>query len=207
MASMTVMQVSEPGAALELVERPIPEPGPGEVRVKVQACGVCHSDSMAVDGHFPGVTFPVVPGHEVAGVIDAVGEGVPGWSVGQRVGVGWFGGNCTYCEPCRRGDLIGCQNMPIPGVTINGAADLGQPVGNTPGLLLQVLDIGPGPGQPGLLGRQVSLLLLQLAAPDRQFLVVLVRIPVLEREEARVERLATGLGQLPCVYRTPLLLR
>lgn len=120
MASMTVMQVSEPGAALELVERPIPEPGPGEVRVKVQACGVCHSDSMAVDGHFPGVTFPVVPGHEVAGVIDAVGEGVPGWSVGQRVGVGWFGGNCTYCEPCRRGDLIGCQNMPIPGVTMDG---------------------------------------------------------------------------------------
>lgn len=120
MASMTAMQVSEPGAALELVERPIPEPGPGEVRVKVQACGVCHSDSMAVDGHLPGVTFPVVPGHEVAGVIDAVGEGVPGWSVGQRVGVGWFGGNCTYCEPCRRGDLIGCQNMPIPGVTMDG---------------------------------------------------------------------------------------
>jgi D-arabinose 1-dehydrogenase-like Zn-dependent alcohol dehydrogenase len=120
MASMTAMQVSEPGAALELVERPIPEAGPGEVRVKVQACGVCHSDSMAVDGHLPGVTFPVVPGHEVAGVIDAVGEGVPGWSVGQRVGVGWFGGNCTYCEPCRRGDLIGCQNMPIPGVTMDG---------------------------------------------------------------------------------------
>jgi D-arabinose 1-dehydrogenase-like Zn-dependent alcohol dehydrogenase len=117
---MRVMQVSQAGGPLELVEREIPEPGPGEVRVKVQACGVCHSDYYAKEGQFPGVTFPVVPGHEVAGVVDAIGDGVHGWNVGERVGIGWFGGNCGYCEPCRRGDLIDCQNKPIPGVTADG---------------------------------------------------------------------------------------
>ena len=110
---MRAMQVSEAGGPLELREREIPEPAPGDVRVRVQACGVCHSDSYAKEGHFPGVTYPVVPGHEVAGVVDAVGDGVHGWNVGERVGVGWFGGNCGYCEPCRRGDLIDCQNKPI----------------------------------------------------------------------------------------------
>jgi alcohol dehydrogenase/propanol-preferring alcohol dehydrogenase len=117
---MRVVQVSEPGAPLELHEREIPDPGRGEVRVKVQACGVCHSDSFPVTGHFPGISYPVVPGHEVAGVLDAIGEGVQGWSGGERVGVGWFGGNCGYCDPCRRGDFIFCLNMPIPGVTADG---------------------------------------------------------------------------------------
>ena len=114
------MQVSEAGGPLELREREIPEPAPGVVRVRVQACGVCHSDSYAKEGHFPGVGYPVVPGHEVAGVVDAIGDGVQGWSVGERVGVGWFGGNCGYCEPCRRGYLIDCRNKPVPGVTADG---------------------------------------------------------------------------------------
>ncbi len=117
---MRVMQVSEAGGPLELREREIPEPEPGEVRVRVQACGVCHSDSYAMEGRFPGVTYPVVPGHEVAGVVDAVGDGAHGWKAGERVGVGWFGGSCGYCEPCRRGDLVDCQNKPIPGVTADG---------------------------------------------------------------------------------------
>jgi D-arabinose 1-dehydrogenase-like Zn-dependent alcohol dehydrogenase len=117
---MRVIQVSEAGGPLELREREIPEPGPGEARVRVQACGVCHSDSYAKDGGFPGVSFPVVPGHEVAGVVDALGDGVDAWRVGDRVGVGWFGGNCGYCEPCRRGYLIDCRNKPIPGVTADG---------------------------------------------------------------------------------------
>jgi D-arabinose 1-dehydrogenase-like Zn-dependent alcohol dehydrogenase len=117
---MRVMQVSKAGGPLELHEREIPEPAPGEVRVRVQACGVCHSDSYAKEGYFPGVTYPVVPGHEVAGVVDAIGDGVHGWTAGERVGVGWFGGNCGYCEPCRRGDLVDCQNKPIPGVTADG---------------------------------------------------------------------------------------
>ncbi|HWF71823.1 MAG TPA: alcohol dehydrogenase catalytic domain-containing protein, partial [Solirubrobacteraceae bacterium] len=120
MATMRVMQVSEPGAALELAEREIPEPGPGEVRVRVQACGICHSDAMVKDGHFPGVPFPIVPGHEVAGVLDALGDGVHGWETGERVGVGWYGGSCGNCARCRRGDLMFCENMPIPGVTMDG---------------------------------------------------------------------------------------
>jgi D-arabinose 1-dehydrogenase-like Zn-dependent alcohol dehydrogenase len=117
---MRVIEVAEAGGPLELREREIPEPAWGEVRVSVQACGVCHSDSYPKEGHFPGVTYPVVPGHEVAGVVDAIGDGVHGWQVGDRVGVGWFGGNCGYCEPCRRGDLVNCQNKPIPGVTADG---------------------------------------------------------------------------------------
>lgn len=120
MATMRAMQVGEKGGDLELVEREVPSPGRGEVLVRVHACGVCHSDMMAKEGAFPGVTFPIVPGHEVAGEISAVGEDVQPWEVGQRVGVGWFGGNCGWCEPCRRGDLIGCQNMGIPGVTFDG---------------------------------------------------------------------------------------
>lgn len=120
MATMRAVQVSEPGGALEMVEREVPEPGFGEVRVRVHACGVCHSDVFAVEGGFPGVTHPVVPGHEIAGAIDAVGEGVQGWEAGQRVGVGWYGGNCGWCEWCRRGSLINCENMGIPGVTMDG---------------------------------------------------------------------------------------
>ncbi len=120
MAKMRAVQVSEAGGPFELVERDVPQPGRDEALVRVHACGICHSDSFAKEGGFPGVTFPAVPGHEIAGEIAALGEGVQGWEVGQRVGVGWFGGNCGYCEACRRGDLIGCENMEIPGITSDG---------------------------------------------------------------------------------------
>jgi D-arabinose 1-dehydrogenase-like Zn-dependent alcohol dehydrogenase len=120
MGMMRAVQVAQAGGPFELVELEIPEPGRGEARVKVQACGICHSDSLPKEGGFPGTPYPIIPGHEVAGVIDALGEGVKGWETGQRVGVGWFGGNCGYCEPCRRGDLVNCENKGIPGVTMNG---------------------------------------------------------------------------------------
>jgi D-arabinose 1-dehydrogenase-like Zn-dependent alcohol dehydrogenase len=120
MATMRAMQVSEPGADFELVEREVPTPGFGEALVRVHACGVCHSDSFAKQGGYPGVSHPLVPGHEIAGVIESLGDGVNGWETGQRVGVGWFGGNCGYCEWCRRGWLIDCENMEIPGITVDG---------------------------------------------------------------------------------------
>jgi D-arabinose 1-dehydrogenase-like Zn-dependent alcohol dehydrogenase len=120
MASMRAVQVSEPGGPFELVEREVPEPARGQALVRVQACGICHSDSFAKNGGFPGTSHPLVPGHEIAGVIAALGEHVRGWEVGQRVGVGWFGGNCGYCRPCRRGDLIHCENTEIPGITSDG---------------------------------------------------------------------------------------
>jgi D-arabinose 1-dehydrogenase-like Zn-dependent alcohol dehydrogenase len=120
MATMRAVQVSRPGGEFELVEREVPDPGRGEVLVRVQACGVCHSDSLAKEGHFPGVPYPIVPGHEIAGVIESIGEDVHRWEAGRRVGVGWFGGNCGYCDPCRRGDLIGCENTGIPGITFDG---------------------------------------------------------------------------------------
>ncbi len=117
---MRVMVVKEQGGALELEERDVPTPGPGEALVKVEACGVCHSDMFAKEGAYPGVSFPVVPGHEVAGRVAALGDGVTAWSEGQRVGVGWYGGNCGQCGPCRAGDLISCTDMGIPGVTMDG---------------------------------------------------------------------------------------
>lgn len=117
---MRAIQVARPGAPFELVERPLPEPRAGEVRITVQACGVCHSDAIAKEGWVPGIPYPIIPGHEVAGVIEKLGEGVVGWSVGTRVGVGWFGGNCGHCELCRRGDLIDCQNLRIPGLNFDG---------------------------------------------------------------------------------------
>ena len=120
MPTMRAMQIGEAGADFELVEREVPQPGFGEALVRVHACGVCHSDMFAKEGAWPGVTFPAVPGHEIAGVIEQLGDGVKGWETGQRVGVGWFGGNCGYCEPCRRGQLIDCVNMEIPGVTQDG---------------------------------------------------------------------------------------
>lgn len=120
MPTMRVIQVAHKGGPFELVERELPQPARGEVRVKVQACGVCHSDSIAKEGLFPSTPYPIVPGHEIAGVVDAVGEDVIGWSVGARVGVGWFGGHCGRCEPCRRGDLIDCRNLRIPGVNYDG---------------------------------------------------------------------------------------
>lgn len=120
MPKMRAVQVSKPKGPFEIVEREIPSPGPGEVRIKVQACGICHSDMMVKDGLFPGIQFPRVPGHEVAGVVDAVGEGVKDWSVGQKVGVGWYGGHCTECEACRRGDFILCAKGKIAGISYDG---------------------------------------------------------------------------------------
>src|SRR5215468_1760083 len=120
MAKMRAVQVARAGGSLELVERDVPEPAQGEVRVRIEACGVCHSDSVTVEGQYPGISFPRIPGHEIAGVIDAIGAGVVGWRTGQRVGVGWFGGHCGHCEPCRRGWLIDCRNLRIPGIAYDG---------------------------------------------------------------------------------------
>jgi D-arabinose 1-dehydrogenase-like Zn-dependent alcohol dehydrogenase len=121
MSKMRVVQVTHPKGALELVEREIPEPGAGSVRIKVQACGICHSDSVTKEGVWPGIQYPRVPGHEIAGIIDAVGSGVVGWAEGQRVGVGWHGGHCGYCDSCRRGDFVTCLVAPqIPGIAYDG---------------------------------------------------------------------------------------
>jgi D-arabinose 1-dehydrogenase-like Zn-dependent alcohol dehydrogenase len=109
MSKMHAVQVTQPNGPFELVEREIPEPGAGWVRVKVEACGICHSDSFTKEGTWPGIEYPRVPGHEIAGVIDAVGTGVAGWTTGQRVGVGWHGGHCGHCDDCRRGDFFACQ--------------------------------------------------------------------------------------------------
>src|SRR5260370_3349427 len=106
---MRVVQVPRAGGPLELVEREIPEPERGWVRVKVEACGVCHSDSLVKEGMWPGIQYPRVPGHEVIGVVDAVGPGVAGWTLSQRVGVGWHAGHCGRCDSCRRGDFFACQ--------------------------------------------------------------------------------------------------
>ena len=106
---MRAVQVPQPKGPLELVEREIPEPKAGWVRIKVQACGVCHSDSLTKEGTLAGIQYPRVPGHEVIGIVDAVGQGVKGWKSGQRVGVGWHGGHCGYCDSCRRGDFFVCQ--------------------------------------------------------------------------------------------------
>ena len=122
MATMRVAQVSRPGGPLELVERPIPDPGPGSVRIKVQACGICHSDAMTKEGLWPGIAFPRVPGHEVVGVIDAVGKDVPErWKPGQRVGVGWHAWHCFSCDNCRRGDFFACQTgAQVTGISFDG---------------------------------------------------------------------------------------
>jgi D-arabinose 1-dehydrogenase-like Zn-dependent alcohol dehydrogenase len=117
---MRVAQVSQPKGPLELVERPLPEPGPGTVRIRVLACSICHSDSITKEGLMPGIQYPRVPGHEVAGVIDAVGPGVPGWEPGQRVGVGWNGGYCGYCDHCRRGEFFACVRGQVTGITYDG---------------------------------------------------------------------------------------
>jgi D-arabinose 1-dehydrogenase-like Zn-dependent alcohol dehydrogenase len=119
-ATMKAAQVSRAGAGLEIVEREIPEPGPGNVRIKVKACGVCHSDAMVVEGSWPGIPYPRVPGHEVAGTIDEVGTGVSEWKKGQRVGVGWHGGEDGTCPECRRGDFRNCRNLKIAGISYDG---------------------------------------------------------------------------------------
>jgi len=120
MATMRVVQVSRPRGDFEIVERQIPEPIAGTVRIKVEACGICHSDSVTKEGLVPGIQYPRVPGHEVAGVIDAVGPGVRGWAPGQRVGVGWNGGYCGYCDQCRRGAFFACVRGQITGITYDG---------------------------------------------------------------------------------------
>jgi D-arabinose 1-dehydrogenase-like Zn-dependent alcohol dehydrogenase len=117
---MQSVQVSEAKGPFEIVERDIPAPGPIQVRIKVQACGICHSDSMMKEGLFPGLTYPRVPGHEVAGVVDEVGKDVVEWKAGQRVGVGWHGGQCGHCEPCRRGEFFACRYGQITGFTYDG---------------------------------------------------------------------------------------
>ncbi|HSA60930.1 MAG TPA: alcohol dehydrogenase [Nitrospiraceae bacterium] len=120
MPQMTAVQISSPGAQFEAVKREIPVPGPNTVRIKVQACGICHSDVFVKEGHWPGLQYPRVTGHEVAGVIDEIGTGVTAWKKGQRVGVGWHGGHCSQCVPCRRGDFINCQHLRITGFSDDG---------------------------------------------------------------------------------------
>jgi D-arabinose 1-dehydrogenase-like Zn-dependent alcohol dehydrogenase len=121
MSKMRAVQVVQAGGPFEIVEREIPEPGSGMVRIKVQACGVCHSDEVTKQGLFPGIQYPRVPGHEVIGVVDAVGPNVPRWTAGQRVGVGWNGGYCGYCDSCRRGNFFACEtSTQVTGVTRDG---------------------------------------------------------------------------------------
>jgi D-arabinose 1-dehydrogenase-like Zn-dependent alcohol dehydrogenase len=120
MAQMRVVQVPAANGPFELVEREVPAPGPRQVRIGVQACGVCHSDMFTKVGAFPGIEYPRVPGHEVVGTIDAVGAEVPNWKKGMRVGVGWHGGHCGHCPSCRRGDFITCRNGQVPGIAYDG---------------------------------------------------------------------------------------
>ncbi len=121
MTKMRAVQVPRAKGAFEIVERDIPEPTPGSVRIKVQACGICHSDSVTKEGLFPGIEYPRVPGHEVVGIVDAVGQGVARWKPGQRVGVGWHGGHCGYCDSCSRGDFFACQTSTlVSGVSFDG---------------------------------------------------------------------------------------
>ena len=117
---MRVAQVPKAGGDFEIVEREVPTPGPGHVLIKVQACGVCHSDQLTKDGLWPGIQYPRIPGHEVAGVIDELGPGVSAWKKGQRVGVGWHGGQDNTCVSCRRGDFRNCSNLKIPGISYDG---------------------------------------------------------------------------------------
>src|SRR3989475_7950570 len=120
MPKMKAVQVPKAGADFEIVEREIPQPGAGQVRIHVQACGICHSDVITKEGLLPGITYPRVPGHEVAGVIDELGAGVKEWRKGQRVGVGWHGGQDGTCLACRRGDFVNCANGKICGITFDG---------------------------------------------------------------------------------------
>jgi len=121
MSKMRAAQVVSAKGPYQVVEREIPEPDTGQVRIRVQASGICHSDSLVKEGLWPGIHYPRVPGHEVAGIVDAVGAGVAGWKVGERVGVGWHGGHCGYCDACRRGDFLVCRVAPlIPGISYDG---------------------------------------------------------------------------------------
>jgi D-arabinose 1-dehydrogenase-like Zn-dependent alcohol dehydrogenase len=118
--AMKAVQISKPGGNFEVVERPTPEPGRGQVRIKVEACGICHSDALVKEGQWPGIQYPRVPGHEISGRIDAIGPDVTLWKVGQRVGVGWHGGHCFQCDACRRGDFILCQFEKITAIHFDG---------------------------------------------------------------------------------------
>ncbi|MFD4584609.1 MULTISPECIES: alcohol dehydrogenase [unclassified Streptomyces] len=122
MSTYRVAQVAAAGGPFEIVEREVPQPGPRHVRIAVEACGICHSDAFFVTAALPGVTFPEVPGHEIAGRIEALGEGIEdwGWQIGDRVAVGWFGGSCGHCTPCRQGDFIVCENLKVPGWAYDG---------------------------------------------------------------------------------------
>jgi len=120
MPKMKAVQVSKPNGPFEVASRDVRDPGPGEIRLRVEACGVCHSDALAKSGAFPGLVLPRVPGHEIAGRVDAVGAGVTAWKAGDRVGVGWHGGHCFVCDPCRRGDFINCVRARITGITLDG---------------------------------------------------------------------------------------
>ena len=117
---MKAVQISKPGGNFEVVERPIPQPARGQVRIKVEACGICHSDELVKEGHWPGLQYPRVPGHEIAGRVDAVGPDVTQWKPGQRVGVGWHGGHCFVCDPCRRGDFMNCKNGKVTAIDFDG---------------------------------------------------------------------------------------
>lgn len=120
MSTMIAMQVSRAGGPFERVERPMPEPGPGQLRLRVEACGICHSDMVVKHGFWPGMVYPRIPGHEVVGFVDAIGAGVHGWSVGDRAGVGWHGGQCFHCDPCRHGDFAMCGTGKITGISHDG---------------------------------------------------------------------------------------
>jgi D-arabinose 1-dehydrogenase-like Zn-dependent alcohol dehydrogenase len=120
MAKMKAVQATKANGPFQVVELDVRDPGPGEVRVKVEACGVCHSDAVTRGGQYPGLTLPRVPGHEIAGRVDAIGERVTAWKVGDRVGVGWHGGHCFQCKPCRKGDFINCTTAKITGVSFDG---------------------------------------------------------------------------------------
>ena len=119
-APMKAAQIPKPGADFQIVEREVPTPGAGEVRIKVQACGVCHSDQFTKEGTWPGIQYPRVPGHEVVGLIDELGAGVTEWKKGQRAGVGWHGGHDGTCLACRRGDFRNCRNLKVPGISYDG---------------------------------------------------------------------------------------
>jgi D-arabinose 1-dehydrogenase-like Zn-dependent alcohol dehydrogenase len=117
---MKSVVIQGPGAGFTVTERPLTEPGAGAVRIKVAACGICHSDSFIQEGHWPGLAYPRVPGHEVAGVVDAVGPGVTAWAIGDRAGIGWHGDHCGVCDPCRRGDFVYCVRLQITGFSFDG---------------------------------------------------------------------------------------
>src|SRR5882672_4876466 len=119
-APMKVAQIPKAGADFQIVEREIPKPGVGQVRIKVQACGICRSDVLTKEGYWPGIQYPRVPGHEVAGTIDELGAGVSEWKKGQRAGVGWHGGHDGTCLSCRRGDFRNCRNLRVPGISYDG---------------------------------------------------------------------------------------